>query len=48
VHSRRTAAFVRNPDANLQADSPLAKMAFAVGDDAKLLSTTMRKPSRRR
>ncbi|MBC7377292.1 MAG: pyruvate ferredoxin oxidoreductase, partial [Burkholderiaceae bacterium] len=33
-----TAAFVRNPDASLQADSLLAKMAFAVSDKA-LLST---------
>ena len=38
THELPTAAFVRNPDANLQADSLLAKMAFAVSDD-KLLST---------
>jgi indolepyruvate ferredoxin oxidoreductase len=38
THELPTAAFVRNPDANLQADSLLAKMAFAVSDE-NLLST---------
>jgi indolepyruvate ferredoxin oxidoreductase len=38
THQLPTAAFVRNPDANLQADSLLAKMAYAVADEA-LLST---------
>ncbi|PND38174.1 pyruvate ferredoxin oxidoreductase [Paucibacter aquatile] len=39
THELPTAAFVRNPDANLQADSLLAKMQHAVGGDAGLMST---------
>ena len=38
THELPTAAFVRNPDASLQADALLAKMAFAVGNE-ELLST---------
>jgi len=36
THELPTASFVRNPDASLQADSLLAKMRHAVGDDALL------------
>nr|WP_295079392.1 indolepyruvate ferredoxin oxidoreductase family protein [uncultured Roseateles sp.] len=39
THELPTAAFVRNPDANLQGESLLAKMLHAVGGDASLLST---------
>ncbi|MCV2420035.1 indolepyruvate ferredoxin oxidoreductase family protein [Paucibacter sp. DJ2R-2] len=39
THELPTAAFVRNPDASLQADSLLAKMQHAVGGDAGLMST---------
>ena len=38
THELPTAAFVRNPDANLQGESLLAKMRHAVADDS-LLST---------
>ena len=39
THELPTAAFVRNPDASLQGESLLAKMAHAVGGDASLMST---------
>jgi len=39
THELPTAAFVRNPDASLQAPSLLAKMQHAVGGDTALLST---------
>ena len=39
THELPTAAFVRNPDANLQGESLLAKMLHAVGNNASLLST---------
>ncbi|MDT8999781.1 indolepyruvate ferredoxin oxidoreductase family protein [Paucibacter sp. APW11] len=39
THELPTAAFVRNPDANLQGDSLLAKMRHAVGGDTGLLDT---------
>ncbi|MBB4844675.1 indolepyruvate ferredoxin oxidoreductase [Paucibacter oligotrophus] len=39
THELPTAAFVRNPDANLQGESLLAKMLHAVGNEASLLST---------
>jgi indolepyruvate ferredoxin oxidoreductase len=39
THELPTATFVRNPDASLHADSLLAKMAYAVGGEDKLLST---------
>ncbi|MDM4766484.1 indolepyruvate ferredoxin oxidoreductase family protein [Pelomonas sp. SE-A7] len=39
THELPTAAFVRNPDASLQADSLVAKMLYAVGGEAKWLST---------
>ena len=39
THELPTAAFVRNPDASLQADSLLAKMRHAVGEGAGLLAS---------
>ncbi|MDC8785405.1 indolepyruvate ferredoxin oxidoreductase family protein [Roseateles koreensis] len=39
THELPTAAFVRNPDANLQGPQLLAKMAYAVGGRPELLST---------
>ncbi len=39
THELPTAAFVRNPDASLQANSLLAKMLHAVGNDSALLSS---------
>ena len=36
THELPTASFVRNPDAALQADSLLAKMKFAVGEQGEL------------
>ncbi|OWQ90260.1 pyruvate ferredoxin oxidoreductase [Roseateles aquatilis] len=38
THELPTAAFVRNPDASLQADSLMAKMRHAVGEGADLLA----------
>ena len=39
THELPTAAFVRNPDASLQADSLLAKMRHAVGEEKALLTS---------
>ncbi len=39
THELPTAAFVRNPDASLQADSLLAKMRHAVGEQKELLAS---------
>ncbi len=39
THELPTAAFVRNPDASLQADSLLAKMRHAVGEEKELLTS---------
>ena len=39
THELPTAAFVRNPDASLQADSLLAKMRHAVGEEKALLAS---------
>ena len=39
THELPTAAFVRNPDASLQADSLLAKMRHAVGEEKELLAS---------
>jgi len=39
THELPTAAFVRNPDASLQADSLLAKMRHAVGEGQDLLAS---------
>jgi indolepyruvate ferredoxin oxidoreductase len=39
THELPTAAFVRNPDANLQAESLLAKMRHAVGEGQDLLAS---------
>ncbi|MDH0864907.1 indolepyruvate ferredoxin oxidoreductase family protein [Mitsuaria sp. GD03876] len=39
THELPTAAFVRNPDANLQADALLAKMRHAVGEGKDLLAS---------
>ncbi|WP_416758716.1 indolepyruvate ferredoxin oxidoreductase family protein [Roseateles sp. So40a] len=39
THELPTAAFVRNPDASLQADSLLAKMRHAVGEGTGLLAS---------
>ncbi len=39
THELPTAAFVRNPDASLQADALLAKMRHAVGDGVGLLNS---------